>query len=227
MTNLFSIFDPTSRTLAGISLKWVSAVLFIFILPSRYWLLSGAYLSIFQVITKTLRKEFFRILGHLGSPGLSALPISLILFVGANNFAGLLPFVFTASAHFIFSLRAALPLWLGINALSWVKQPRFIVAHLVPLGTPLPLAPFIVYIEAIRNFIRPLTLAIRLAANMVAGHLILVLISAQCTTVSLFILIRVALLALLVLEIAVRLIQAYVFATLYLLYCDEVNTLAI
>jgi F-type H+-transporting ATPase subunit a len=95
----------------------------------------------------------------------------------------------------------------------------------VPQGTPNVLIPFIVLIETIRNIIRPGTLAVRLTANIIAGHLLLTLIgntgnSLSSIILSLLILSQVALL---ILESAVAIIQSYVFAVLRTLYSREVN----
>jgi len=103
------------------------------------------------------------------------------------------------------------------------------LAHLVPSGTPYALIPFMVLIELIRNIIRPLTLSVRLAANIVAGHLLLTLLRSQCSNVILLILLPliVTLVLLAVLESAVALIQAYVFSVLRTLYIAEVNSPAL
>jgi F-type H+-transporting ATPase subunit a len=98
------------------------------------------------------------------------------------------------------------------------------LAHLVPLGTPGVLMPFMVLIETTRNVIRPGTLAVRLAANMIAGHLLLVLLgnqgpSASSTILSLLLVTQILLLTL---ESAVAVIQSYVFAVLATLYSSEV-----
>jgi F-type H+-transporting ATPase subunit a len=99
------------------------------------------------------------------------------------------------------------------------------LAHLVPVGTPYILIPFIVLIELVRNVIRPLTLSVRLAANLVAGHLLITLISTPAPAaaiIPLVLLIR-GLVVLIVLERAVAFIQAYVFSILRTLYLREVN----
>jgi F-type H+-transporting ATPase subunit a len=98
------------------------------------------------------------------------------------------------------------------------------LAHCVPLGTPPVLIPFMVLIETISNLIRPGTLAVRLAANIIAGHLLLVLLGNQgpnLTSAFLTVLIVTQIL-LLVLESAVAVIQSYVFAVLATLYSREV-----
>ena len=86
--------------------------------------------------------------------------------------------------------------------------------------------PFIVLIEITRNVIRPLTLSVRLAANIIAGHLLLTLLSqgAPSTSYALLVLILRAVILLATLESAVALIQAYVFRVLSTLYLQEVNS---
>jgi F-type H+-transporting ATPase subunit a len=98
------------------------------------------------------------------------------------------------------------------------------LAHLVPLGTPGVLMPFIVLIETTSNIIRPGTLAVRLAANIIAGHLLLVLLGNQGASLSspLLLILLVTQIILLVLETAVAAIQSYVFAVLATLYSREV-----
>lgn len=107
---------------------------------------------------------------------------------------------------------------------GWVNHTIYMFAHLVPQGTPGPLLMFMVIIESIRNVIRPLTLSVRLGANMIAGHLLLTLLGGQAGVVGLrsFFVIRGQLM-MLVLEVAVAFIQAYVFVTLMTLYFGEVN----
>jgi len=116
-----------------------------------------------------------------------------------------------------------LPLWLGRIILSIIYQYNNLLAHLVPVGTPRFLIPVIVIIETVRNIIRPLTLSIRLAANIVAGHLLLTLLGSQGPLLSLFnlSLLIIGLFLLLLLEVAVACIQSYVFTILSSLYLNE------
>lgn len=163
-----------------------------------------------------------------GSPSsIGLFLITLLLFIFVNNFLGLLPYVFTARRHLSVTLRLALPFWLGYIVYNFIKNTRRALAHLVPKGTPVALVPFMVLIEIIRNLMRPLTLSVRLAANIVAGHLLLVLVRGPMPSLNLGILglAFVGLLALIILELGVSFIQAYVFITLSSLYLDEVNNL--
>jgi len=96
------------------------------------------------------------------------------------------------------------------------------------VGTPYVLIPFMVLIEFVRNIIRPITLSVRLAANLVAGHLLMTLIRAPAVSVrySVLLILIASLYILIVLESAVAFIQAYVFRILRTLYLSEVNGLS-
>jgi F-type H+-transporting ATPase subunit a len=100
------------------------------------------------------------------------------------------------------------------------------LAHLIPQGTPPVLIPVIVLIETTRNLIRPATLAIRLTANIIAGHLLITLLGNQVARNELIIiepLILGVTILLLTLEFAVALIQSYVFSVLVTLYTREIS----
>ena len=151
--------------------------------------------------------------------------IGIFFFIGIINIGGLLPYVFTSSAHLTFTLRIALPLWVAVIFRSVIFDLNSFLAHLVPLGTPIILIPLIVIIEIVRNIIRPITLSVRLAANIVAGHLLITLITSGLPGSNFYVLIIifVPLLSLFILETAVALIQSYVFITLSSLYIGESN----
>lgn len=100
---------------------------------------------------------------------------------------------------------------------------NFIAAHIVPYGTPGALLVFMVLIERVRNLIRPLTLAVRLGANIIAGHLLLSLVGGAVRGVVFGSAVYFVLLLLIVLEMAVAVIQGYVFVTLMVLYFSEVE----
>nr|YP_010385032.1 ATP synthase F0 subunit 6 [Pinnaxodes major]UPL65042.1 ATP synthase F0 subunit 6 [Pinnaxodes major] len=223
MMNLFSIFDPSSSVL-NLSLNWLSTLLGLTFLPYLYWASPSRWSLFWTKITSTLHKEFNALLQptHKGSSLFLSSLFSVILF---NNFLGLLPFIFTSSSHMAMTLALSLPLWFTLMVFGWIKHTQHMFAHLVPQGTPPMLMPFMVLIETISNIIRPGTLAVRLAANMIAGHLLLTLLGSTGPSLSstvLFLLISSQIL-LLILESAVAIIQSYVFAVLSTLYTSEIN----
>jgi F-type H+-transporting ATPase subunit a len=148
---------------------------------------------------------------------------SLFFLISHTNALGLLAYSFTSTRHLAITLSLALPFWLGFIIFSIRNNTLNFLAHLVPLGTPAALIPFIVIIELIRNIIRPITLSVRLAANIIAGHLLLTLLRELLPSRT-FLIFRFAFAAqslLIVLEAAVAIIQAYVFSILTTLYASE------
>jgi len=223
ITNLFSIFDPTSSF--KLINNWVAILMVILILTPKYWLVSFKINILFKKIMQTLHQEFKIIIGPIGRKGITIILISLFIFILANNFLGLFPYVFNSTSHMTITLSLALPLWLSLILYGWINYTLYIFAHLVPQRTPPLLIPFIVLIETIRNIIRPLTLAVRLIANIIAGHLLITLLGNQAVgaigvTLLLIIVVQIILLTL---ELAVSIIQSYVFSVLVTLYTSEIS----
>ena len=223
IANLFSRFDPTSRV-ANLPLNWLASILGLLFVPYIFWTLPGRWALLWNNIVLTLHKEF-SILLTPKDKGRSIIFVGLFRFIVFNNFLGLLPYVFTRTRHLTITLTLALPFWASFILYGWLTRTEFIFSHLVPLGTPDALIPFIVLIETVRNIIRPRTLAVRLAANMIAGHLLLTLLgnTGNSLLLPLLSILIFAQILLLILEAAVAVIQAYVFAVLRTLYAREVN----
>nr|YP_010988769.1 ATP synthase F0 subunit 6 [Paranaspides williamsi]WOR81139.1 ATP synthase F0 subunit 6 [Paranaspides williamsi] len=223
MTNLFSVFDPMSSIL-NLPLNWLASLLGLFIMPFLFWMMPSRWSMMWSFVMYTLHKEFKLLLGP-SFLGVSLIFISLFSLILFNNFLGLLPYIFTSSSHMALTLSLALPLWLAFMIFGWLNNTQHMFSHLVPQGTPPLLMPFMVLIESISNLIRPGTLAIRLAANMIAGHLLLTLLGNTGSSLSLSLLyfLILAQILLLTLEAAVAIIQSYVFAILSTLYASEVN----
>nr|YP_010626519.1 ATP synthase F0 subunit 6 [Hirtodrosophila subflavohalterata]WBK17655.1 ATP synthase F0 subunit 6 [Hirtodrosophila subflavohalterata] len=223
MSNLFSVFDPSA--IFNLSLNWLSTFIGLLMIPSIYWLMPSRYNIFWNSILLTLHKEFKTLLGPLSHNGSTFIFISLFSLILFNNFMGLFPYIFTSTSHLTLTLTLALPLWLSFMLYGWINHTQHMFAHLVPQGTPAILMPFMVCIETISNVIRPGTLAVRLTANMIAGHLLLTLLGNTGPSMSyaLVSLLLIGQIALLVLESAVAMIQSYVFAVLSTLYSSEVN----
>lgn len=224
ITNLFSVFDPSTR-IFNLSINWISTFIGLILIPYSFWLLPSRINILWNNILITLFKEFKTLLGPSGQVGRSFIFISIFTIILFNNFLGLFPYIFTATSHLTLTLTLALPLWLRFIIYGWLNHTQHIFTHLVPQGTPRVLIPFMVCIETIRNVIRPGTLAVRLTANIIAGHLLLTLIGNTGNFLSSLILILLisGQIALLLLESAVAIIQSYVFAILSTLYSREVN----
>nr|ADI75256.1 ATP synthase F0 subunit 6 [Parnassius bremeri] len=224
MSNLFSIFDPTTN-LFNLSLNWISTFIGLMFIPYSFWLIPNRHYILWNFITNKLHNEFKMLLGINSFNGSTFIFISLFTFILFNNFLGLFPYIFTSTSHLTISLSISLSLWMSFMLYGWINNYQHMFIHMIPQGTPTILMPFMVLIETISNIIRPGTLAVRLTANMIAGHLLLTLLSSTSSNLSffmLFILIFVQIL-LLILESAVAIIQSYVISILSTLYSSEVN----
>jgi len=224
MSNLFSSFDPRISTIYfKIGINWSSLIIFTIILPSIYWASQSQYTVSYNKILNHIETELSSLFGSLCLKGVIHIFISTFIFVILLNFIGLFPYVFTNTSHLVFTLSIALPMWIGPILWSFISQYNNLFAHLVPTGTPNILIPVIVVIETVRNIIRPGTLSIRLAANIVAGHLLLTLLGSQAANLRTMLLIGliIGLILLIILECAVACIQSYVFTVLRSLYLNE------
>nr|YP_010586385.1 ATP synthase F0 subunit 6 [Molannodes epaphos]UZZ44173.1 ATP synthase F0 subunit 6 [Molannodes epaphos] len=224
MTNLFSIFDPSSNFFS-LNLNWLSTFSGLILIPSFFWLIPTRTNFIWTFIINTLHKEFKTLSGMNSFNGSTLIFISLFSLILFNNFLGLFPYIFTSTSHFSMTFSLALPMWFSFMIYGWLNNTTHMLAHMIPQNTPSLLMPFMVIIETISILIRPLTLAIRLMANMIAGHLLVTLMSGSMINLKNVILITLILsqTILLTLEFAVSIIQAYVFSILSTLYSNEVN----
>nr|YP_009743944.1 ATP synthase F0 subunit 6 [Protambulyx ockendeni]QIE12718.1 ATP synthase F0 subunit 6 [Protambulyx ockendeni] len=224
MSNLFSIFDPTTN-LFNLPINWMSTFLGLMFLPYKFWFIPNRHFFIWNLILNKLHIEFKILLKNNYFKGSTLIFISLFSFILFNNFLGLFPYIFTSTSHLTMTLSMSLPMWLSIMLYGWINNYQHMFTHMIPQGTPPILMPFMVLIETISNIIRPGTLAIRLTANMIAGHLLMTLLSSTGNNISyLFIMMLILTqIFLLILESAVAVIQSYVITILSTLYSSEVN----
>nr|WNH19597.1 ATP synthase F0 subunit 6 [Diaphus phillipsi] len=163
---------------------------------------------------------------NLGGHKWATLFTSLMIFLITLNMLGLLPYTFTPTTQLSLNMGLAVPLWLATVIIGMRNQPTHALGHLLPEGTPTPLIPVLIIIETISLFIRPLALGVRLTANLTAGHLLIQLIATAAFVLlplmpTVAILTTTLLFLLTLLEVAVAMIQAYVFVLLLSLYLQE------
>nr|QIE13306.1 ATP synthase F0 subunit 6 [Pachyneuron aphidis] len=223
MMNLFSIFDPCTSMI--LSLNWMSSIYIMLFLPNLYWFIPSRLNMLIIFMFDKLINEFKMILNNKMNMMNLIMFINLFMFIMLNNLLGMFPYIFTSSSHLTFSLTLSLSLWLSMMMFGWLNNTNKMFIHLVPQGTPNLLMPFMVLIETISNMIRPGTLAVRLSANMIAGHLLMTLISSTGNNLNLILLLIMLFSQslLIILELSVSMIQAYVFTVLSTLYSTESN----
>nr|YP_009178624.1 ATP synthase F0 subunit 6 [Paroedura picta]ALF04034.1 ATP synthase F0 subunit 6 [Paroedura picta] len=178
-------------------------------------------MQLFQHLTKHLMMPLTSRGHKWAAPLLTVLWLLLTL-----NMLGLMPYTFTPTTHLSLNMALAAPLWICTVLLGLRNQPTTSIAHMLPTGTPLPLTPALVLIETVSNFIRPIALGVRLTANLTAGHLLMTLVAFTTLkllslTTTMTTLVYTLLCLLTLLEVAVAMIQAYVFVLLLSLYLQE------
>nr|ALU86285.1 ATP synthase F0 subunit 6 [Rastrelliger kanagurta] len=222
-----SFFDQfMSPVLLGIPLMALALTLpwILFPTPTLRWL-NNRLLTLQNWFLGRFAHELFmpvNIPGHKWA----LLFTSLMVFLISLNMLGLLPYTFTPTTQLSLNMGLAVPLWLATVLIGMRNQPTESLGHLLPEGTPTLLIPVLIIIETISLFIRPLALGVRLTANLTAGHLLIQLIATAAAVLlplmpTVAILTGILLFLLTLLEVAVAMIQAYVFVLLLSLYLQE------
>jgi len=140
-----------------------------------------------------------------------------------RNVLSMFPIIFCTNSMFEYAFYGAY-LWVSFFLFCIFNFRNNFLSHLVPFNTPSFLLHFMVTVELVRSFIRPLTLAIRLMANVTAGHLILGLISCIIPTLSTYSVVIVpAITLIIIMELSVGLIQGYIYTALLLLYFSDLR----
>nr|QTT61242.1 ATP synthase F0 subunit 6 [Tritia unifasciata] len=227
LVDIFSSFDDNNQVFMSLYvLMWIFSLITIVLFSSSYWVMSPRWLSVVSVFKDTASSQVFRSFG-INMEGFVNIITGLFLFLILMNMSGLVPYVFSPTSHLAVSLSLGLPLWLTLIVSAVFYNPSSVVAGLLPMGAPAPLNPFLVIIETVSIMVRPITLSVRLTANMSAGHIVLTLIGNYLTTsffmssiFSMLLLLSIQVLYT-VFEFGISLIQAYIFCLLITLYSDE------
>nr|YP_010037084.1 ATP synthase F0 subunit 6 [Crossarchus platycephalus]QQW47678.1 ATP synthase F0 subunit 6 [Crossarchus platycephalus] len=221
--NLFASF--TTPTMMGLPIVVLIIMFPSILFPSPNRLINNRLITLQQWLIQLTSKQMLAIHNHKGQTWALML-MSLILFIGSTNLLGLLPHSFTPTTQLSMNLGMAIPLWAGTVITGFRHKMKSSLAHFLPQGTPLPLIPMLVIIETISLFIQPVALAVRLTANITAGHLLIHLIGGATLVLmnispSVALITFIVLVLLTILEFAVALIQAYVFTLLVSLYLHD------
>lgn len=218
INNIFSIFDPsTSRY----SIIWPIILISFIPLMNKILLIKHKIKTLIYTVNQQINKEINQLLEKRKkiSPDIIR---KVFIFIIVCNLIAIIPFNFTRTAHISISFSIRLRLWVSVVVFGWTNHFKKIIVHLTPTGTPNSLINFMVLIEIVRIIIRPITLSIRLSANIVAGHLLISLLSNFSIRNKTYIILSYPIIiALTTLELIVAIVQAYVFITLVTLYQNE------
>ncbi len=161
---------------------------------------------------------------NVGHQGRAYFPFifSLFMFILFANTIGLIPYAFTVTSHIIVTFALAAVVFAGVTVVAIVKHRMKFFTYFLPKGTPLYMAPLLIPIEMLSYLARPVTLSLRLFANMMAGHTMLKVFAGFVITLGLAGVFPMAVLvALYLLELIVAVLQAFVFTILTCLYLHD------
>ena len=188
---------------------------------SRRAMVPGRWQSVaelfYEFIANTLRDT-------AGSDGRRYFPLifTLFMFILFANLLGLIPYSFTTTSHIIVTFAMAIAVFVGVTLLGFVKHGFRFLGFFVPSGVPVAMVPLMVLIELISYLARPITLSLRLFANMLSGHTLLKVFGGFVVPLGIAGIAPLALtVALYGLELIVAFLQAYVFTVLTCLYIND------
>ena len=160
----------------------------------------------------------------IGKEGKKYFPLvfALFMFILFGNLFGMIPYSFTFTSHIIVTLALAMGVFIFVTVLGFVKHGVKFFGFFVIPGLPIYMLPLLIPIEVISYLSRPISLSVRLFANMLAGHTLLKVFAGFVSALGFFgILPLVFIIALTGLEILIAFLQAYVFAILTCLYIND------
>lgn len=165
---------------------------------------------------------------NVGTAGLRFFPFvfTLFMFILALNLLGMIPYSFTVTSHIIVTFALAFFIFIGVTILGFAVHGFGFFKFFVPHGVPAYLLPLVVPIEVVSYLTRPISLSVRLFANMMAGHTVLKVFAGFVIALGAFgylpgLLPLAFMVALTGLEVLVAALQAYVFAILTCIYLND------
>ena len=184
------------------------------LVPSRMQIVSE---SIYSFIAQLLQDT-------VGEDGKKYFPFvfSLFVFVLIGNMVGMIPYNFTFTSHIIVTFALAAVIFIGVTIIALIKHKMHFFSFFVIPGLPFYMLPLLIPIEIISYLSRPISLSVRLFANMLAGHTLLKVFAGFVVSMGIAgVLPLVFIVALTGLEILIAFLQAYVFAILTCLYIND------
>lgn len=221
------VFEPL-----GLNMSFTNSALFMAVgVGIAAWLfkrgLEGASLvpTRLQSICEMLY-EFVRgmVLDNVGKEGLRYLPaiMTLFLFILLGNLIGMIPGTFTYTSHIVVTLFMGVCVIIAVTVIGLARHGTHFLSLFAPSGVPMFIYPLLIPIEIVSYLIRPFSLAMRLAVNMTAGHIMLKTFGGFVIAMGIFgILPFLVAVGLIGLEIIIACLQAYVFAVLSCIYLND------
>jgi F-type H+-transporting ATPase subunit a len=172
----------------------------------------------YNLITDTVNQ-------NVGVKGKKFVPLifTLFMFIMVCNLFGMIPYGFTVTSHISITFALAMMVFLLVTLLGFILHGFHFFSLFLPAGTPWWLAPLMILIELFAYLARPVSLSLRLAANMVAGHVLLKVIAGFIVSMAFYLKIfPIPFISVLIgFEIFVAILQAYIFTILSCVYLND------
>jgi F-type H+-transporting ATPase subunit a len=215
----FDVSFTNSATFMALTVIGVSA--FLVLGMRRHALVPGRWQSMTELAYVFIANLVKDTVGAEGRPYFPFI-FTVFMFVLFGNLFGMVPYGFTFTSHIVVTFTMAIVVFLGVTVIALIKHGLHFFTFFMPPGVPLVMAPLLVPIEIISYLSRPVSLSVRLFANMLAGHTLLKVFAGFVVALGLFGALPLAfIVALTALEIVIAFLQAFVFTILTCLYLND------
>nr|AOR87147.1 ATP synthase F0 subunit 6 [Typosyllis sp. patternB] len=225
MSSTFTTFDMMLMNQSQPSFSYMYGLLPTFLFLQSYWVSFSnqmTFLPLLSSATSTLTKST----NSNFMKGAIMVMTPTFMSIIVLNLYGAAPYTITLTSHLMVTLSIGLPLWFAMILMASSMSIKLMTSHLLPENTPKFIASFLSLVETLSSYIRPITLSFRLAANISAGHVILGMVSSSVVFAS-FSSLPSSLMpitassAYTMFEMAICLVQAFVFTLLTSMYSND------
>ena len=228
----FEIERLVDLNIGGVDISFTNSALWMVIavvLVTGFMMLATSRAAIVPGRLQSVAEISYEFIANLikdtaGTQGLKYFPFifTIFVFVLAANMLGMVPYSFTFTSHLAVTATMALVIIVAITVLGFVKHGFGFLHVFLPSGVPLWLAPLLIFIEVLSYLTRPVSLSVRLFANMMAGHTTLKVFAGFVVALGLFgVAPLVFVVALTALEVLIAFLQAYIFTILTCIYLND------
>ena len=228
----FEIHKIVDHSLVGYDLSFTNSAMYmlaaVFVIVSFFYIaarkatiIPGKLQAVAETIIQFVDNTLFESTGPKGKPFFPFI-FSVFIFILTLNLFGMMPYAFTVTSHIIVTFAMAALIFIIIIATGFVKHGLHFFSLFLPNGTPIYMAPILVVIEFVSFLSRPISLSIRLAGNMIAGHVLLKVLASFVIMMGIGGLLPMSFMVVMVgFEIFVAILQAYIFTILTCVYLND------
>nr|YP_010624555.1 ATP synthase F0 subunit 6 [Matsucoccus matsumurae]WBG67625.1 ATP synthase F0 subunit 6 [Matsucoccus matsumurae] len=208
MMNMFNIFDPY---LYKIPMNWMFIMIIMMLLFNKFWNINNQNLILMLILYKMLNKEI-KTQNNKMFINMTILFINLMIFILLNNLMNIMPYMFYMSSNLNFTISMSLNLWMNYFIYIFINNYKILLMNFMPMNSPMIISFMLIIIEMFSNFIRFLTLSMRLMINMMISHIFINLFNNFLLNMFYM-----------MMELPIMIIQSYIFYILNIMYLNELN----